>query len=1266
MIGQGRPRSSRARITVLLRALILVAWPVSIAVADDAALMRVRVVWGGGEATQRHGHIATSAGELANPQPLGIEADEAASLWIEGGALKVVERGPRNFNGVDLDVLGALDDRLTVDLSTDDQSAAPIEVSLGDLLTEPFSQDLGGGNRLVVKRCPGDDLQVELPRDSLVFETGESFSATIRPRLLSAEPGAKLKWRLQLREAGTNRVAWTNEVETTAPAAGEEAPSVPVDLTLPAVEGVYDLDIEVAARRNPLTLSLKQAVARRKVQLVALAPGSPNLPDAKPVPNLVVEIDPSKPNWWDRLALRAPFGNGSAHTWQHTLGPLRQLGAADERNPGWEATPLSIEKIGQPHAVEIEYPSDVPQSVAVSIIEPNAAGEISSVGFDSGFYVPDEAATGKVAMRVHRLLFWPRTKNPLLLITNCRPKSQAVFGKIRVLSFPGRLPRALSADGQSGDRLFAAYYDRPLFTKNFSAPEFYDAGSGRSLDDWNTFYLGTARLVEYLHHVGYNGLMLSALADGATLYPSQKIAGTPRYDNGTFSTSGQDPTRKDALELVFRLFDREGLQLIPAVSFSSPLAELEELKRAAEDNAVGIDWIDREGRPWTSRRAGERGNAAYYNPLDPRVQEAMLGVVDELLTRYSRHESFAGLALQLSAHGYAQLPGLGCGFDDQTIARFERETGVRIVANGQRRHMTRASELLGRHRKTWLEWRAGQLTGFYRRLAERVRVARNDAQLFLSGVELFETSDLQDALRPTLPPRPTYEALLETGVDPHALARDPAIVLLRPQRLSPPSALARRLIDVKVNESPEIDAALRDLPIPGSVFFHEPQRLALPSFDTKASFRNSRLALIAQASPSAERNRQRFVHSMATLDSSCMFDGGWLLPFGQEAAIADLVAAYRRLPIGDYTKLNSDTQPVTIRCLQQGEQTYIYLVNDSPWTIKVALDLAGVGGIRLRDLSGKRWMRPFEARGAVATWMATLEPYDLFALESPTAGLKITGAKVELPGSVVTELENRIQDYQARAIALQTQPPLEAISNVGFEAPGKAGGVPGWDNGSPQQLALTIDREAKHGEQQSLKLTGGGAGGFIVSLPFAPPSTGRLGVALWLRAGNQAAAPRVRLALEGTAGGEPYFRRAELAPLTAGDDWQQRGADFVDLPLDSSSQLKLRVELVGVGELWIDDVELHPLHFSANERVELSKLGTSAQLKLRDGQISDCLRLLEGYWPQFLITHVPLTEAPLAQRAPDRQAALPQRPAEVPAKPGIRSRIREWMPSFLR
>ena len=116
------------------------------------------------------------------------------------------------------------------------------------------------------------------------------------------------------------------------------------------------------------------------------------------------------------------------------MGPLIQLGPnGSGPATSWEAYPLPINNPGQPHVLEIEYPSDVPQSLGISLMEPNAAGTVAPIGLDSGVYVSDEEAENVPQLVKHRVTFWPRTKTPLLLVTNRRQGSRAVYGKITVL-----------------------------------------------------------------------------------------------------------------------------------------------------------------------------------------------------------------------------------------------------------------------------------------------------------------------------------------------------------------------------------------------------------------------------------------------------------------------------------------------------------------------------------------------------------------------------------------------------------------------------------------------------------------------------------------------------------------------------------------------------------------------------------------------------------------------------------------------------------------
>ena len=521
------------------------------------------------------------------------------------------------------------------------------------------------------------------------------------------------------------------------------------------------------------------------------------------------------------------------------------------------------------------------------------------VGLDSGLDRSAEAVTwgGAASMQRHRLIFWPRTGSPLLLLTNGREHEPATYGKIRVLAGGEHLPPALPGHSAPTERLLAAYLDRPLIPENFSAEQCLDSWSGRSLDDWRTFYQGGTRLIEYLNHAGYNGLMLSVLADGSTIYPSKLLMPTPRYDTGAFFMTAQDPVRKDVLEMLLRLIDREELRLIPAVEFAAPLPELEALRRAGGADAQGIEWIGREGTPWCASSPPQRGLAPYYNVLHPRVQEAMLAVLRELAERYARHPSFAGMAVRLSADGYAQLPGPDWGLDDATIAQFERDTKLVLPGEGPQRFAQRSAFLAQpANRPAWLEWRAAQLGKFYRRAADELATLRPGSRLYLAGAGMLGGAELEAELRPALPRRSNVaDALLSVGIDGRYLQDDASrIVLLRLERVRSEANLGTRAADIEISQMGDFDRYFQTAGTPGSLFFHQPSEIHVPSFDQRGPFQPSYAWLVSQPVPAGEQNRRRFVHSLATLDAQVMIDGGWLLPMGQEEATRGLAAAYRR------------------------------------------------------------------------------------------------------------------------------------------------------------------------------------------------------------------------------------------------------------------------------------------------------------------------------------------------------------------------------------
>jgi hypothetical protein len=196
----------------------------------------------------------------------------------------------------------------------------------------------------------------------------------------------------------------------------------------------------------------------------------------------------------------------------------------------------------------------------------------------------------------------------------------------------------------------------------------------------------------------------------------------------------------------------------------------------------------------------------------------------------------------------------------------------------------------------------------------------------------------------------------------------------------------------------------------------------------------------------------------------------------------------------------------------------------------------------------------------------------------------------------------------------------------------------------------------------------------LASQSFPPPTTGRLSMSVWLRVADAAQQPVLRLALEGKCRGRDFFRCAQLGRATTsgpvspiGTDWAVFLFQVTDLPLEGLSRLQARFDLVGPGEVWLDDVQLCDLDFSKKERAELFRLIAPADVKLQNGEIGDCLRLLDGYWPRFLVDNVPLAQATATDRGEAPPATTAKPVAEQATRsPGFFERMRSVLPDRLR
>lgn len=1309
MVGQGSPKSSHqhesrlrvfARVRVYCALALLTLGVAAPSVADE---FRLRMSWGG-KARQWYGTISLSSGTLEDPQPLGVEPDEPGSMWLDEGRLVVRQRSPRDYDAVDFLVRAPGDAKLAVQLAAcgDQPSDRRIEVPLQAVASGTFGANLDDqGSRLRIERQPGDSLPVHLEGASMVFAPGDMCSFEVDATRLGVASGEKVRFVAQLKNPYAEKPVWQAEVKPVWEAEqtitiGDTA-TLRWEVPLNVEEGIYQLTITAT---QPGWLPLPQAVdaslvgsrsrhTNRLLELVVVNPQRPSIPlgtlnDLKSA-KVVEEIDPTHPDWWKRFAglpqlprlkrlWSGPLGNNRSSTVSHSLGSLVELKPnGGEGDLSWEAYTIPIKEPGKPHVVEVSYPSDRHQTFGVSIVEPNETGASHLANLDTGVDQFEEvvATDEKPQWRQHRVIFWPRTKTPIVLVTNRRDEGPAYYGPIRVRRIGDHLPRAYPMGGPAPARLFAAYMDRPLLPESFSAEEVFVPPSRLGMDDWRTFYQSGTRLVEYLNHVGYGGLFLSVYADGSTIYPSRLLQPTTRYDTGVYLGTGQDPVRKDVLEMLLRLFDREGLKLVPALEFATPLPELEAVLRQGGPETQGMAWVGRDGRSWPQIYRSYQGRAPYYNVLHPRVQEAMLAVVRELVERYAHHRSFAGVAIQLSADGFAQTPARSMdsvwGLDDDTIARFEAAKKIKVAGEGPSRFEERYRQLSSTMERDWLDWKAEEVAAFYRRVHQELTTRSPGVQLYLAGARMFEGEAMQQQLRPALPRQLTLErTMIQVGIDPRRFSDSEGPTLLYGETVRPWTSLAEQSVSLELESMRKAEDLANDFGATGAMFYHQPQETTLPSFDRLSPFETSFTRLTTQALPSESQNRRRFVRALAHFDPVVTVDGGLRMSLGQEDSLRDLITLYRRLPAARFKEIRSEagSEPLAVRYLQTADATYVLVINEAGFPVSGRIRLQTPSGCRLEEVTGMRPTAPLRADKDGCYWDLELEAYDAMGAWLPSGKVQILGATARWSPEIDRVLEARVSELVSRRFALSRPHEWGGLENPGFEAAvSENGQIQGWMFPRGSEEMVQVDSTQAHGGRSSLRLKSTGEQTSIMSLCFPPPRTGRLAITMWVRSGTSLPAPPLRIGVLGIHQGRTFPRSAMIEGVN--EDWSLVGVSVPDMPVEGIKDLRLHVQLSGPGEIWIDDVRLEDLAFGRQEAAALLKTVVPARETLVDRQVTQCIRILESYWPRFLLEYVPPMEQTALAPAQPAPAPAPE-PAKEKESSGVLGRLRSLVPERLR
>ena len=1296
MIGQESPYSLRwlsfhlcePKIRQSTWLVVLVLYLTTVATVNAESALHLRLHWSGPKAILWEGRIWLSEGTVSQAPTSSETTNDTLETRSTPNGFFLRQSRPTTSNGVDLLLRTPRTAVLYLQLQNQGshESTSPIEVPVENLLAEVKQYQLDDrGTRLEIRRAPGDTLKVQIGRSTLIFKPGEEIPLRVFPNSPGVPPHAAIRFTTELLEARGSRTLTRKDVNLEADYRGDLPLIKPYEMRLPFKEGVYDLVFRLDERprkRFAIPRPERQTFATQRIQVVVLDRNRPSDNHFDEEDNEVDSIDPANPRWWEfltkplnnlpRLGNSGPANNGKSSILHYQDQAWLRLDPQ-----GWQTYPLQVDRPGKAHVLEIAIPQGITQKLTIYVSESGSQQTNLTTGH-SVLKVSEDAVSNQGQQFLHRFVFWPQNESSQVILTNDDATQPAIFGKIRVTGLPMGKNTEHRENPYFAQRELLAFFQNNSFVENFCATTIQAEETLAPVRDWQTYYEAGIRLTQFLRQAGYSRAILTIDGDGGVLYPSRLIDST-LGPMGNFPSNSTSPIgTPDVLEMLFHLFDREGVQLVPAFRFSNQLTVLRPSGRQEGVSESNVELVGVAGPPDATGTSVSVKHNPRYNPLNPRVQRAMLAVIRELTERYGNHSSFGGIALDLSVNGTTLLPGTEWALDDHTVRSFEQATSITLPAEGKNRYAERAAVLRNdaKVRSEWLTWRAAELSSLLQRMHQIASSKRPKTKLLLVTSDLLNNQAMAQAMRPSLPAKgedALVQKLLEFGIDMETMQKQSEIVLVRPRVLTSFDATHSPYVPFKIDELAAADRVFGRNGWPASFSIHQPAEIRKESLS--ATFELSPVSPSfhspAWLSSVGWHNRSRFARSLARLDTQLILEGGTRLPCVLDSAVTEFLQTYRQLPAAHFTSVRSgNVQPVVIRKFMTAGKTCLYWVNDSPWKVKTELQLDIASTVRIESL-GPNELPPLINRNGQTWWQIELEPYQLIAGWIAADDVNLLAASTTIPEHVERDMKIRIEELHARRQTLKSPPKLKRPANSGFEEPPVFDDViPHWVHNSRHNMGVELTFEGSHEGTSALHLWNrpeSGSANWCHSSTFAPPRTGRLATWVFLRCANDKEQPELRLILEGIYKGASYYRFAEVGKNTTiplHEDWKEYIFAVDDLPREGLTKLRVGFDLMGSGDVWIDEIQTFDLSFRDSEQHELAKLIALADKHLRVRNFSDCARILDSYWPRFLEQHVTLPPSRMATRELTPQIVPTDQEKGSAEEPGFFEQLKGWTRKF--
>jgi len=1200
--------------------------------------LKLRFAWGGGTPQKWQGKITIENGTFANSRVLSITSDAPSTVINRDNELKINHRISTSYGGVDAAIRIAGDTSIRIQLQPEVGKTFERTWTIKQL-REGINESIDSEqNRLSVSRTPGDRVRVRINRPHLVFEPGETWrfeTALQQCGFANEKINTRYYWKqpeVELPISGT-------PIEFETDTGGSTVPQM-AEIVVPQEEGVHNLWIEAqpAGAKSTFGQFRKPKTLARCVQIVVVSKSKPTADKSATWKTWQIitpqELRGNFRNGWPVPRLRAsrePFRKG-----EFNLVTTDESEPALEMNPNASLT-IPIYRPGngataRPIRVSLRYRSIPGTKLGLNYL---SSSQQVLHGKDSGVSVPfsNDGHEPNEVWLTHTFHLWPEEEPGYLFIAN-DSSSAAQIGEVTFEAGPLRLPELELAtpEGNSGTtgRERMAFLESPDFGGLFQAQRVVDAETGQALDDWETFYQSIDRLTQHLKAHGYDGAYVAVAADGSAIFPTGGLATGPRFDSGTFASTGCDPVQKDVVELMLRMFDREGLKLVPSLTLNSTLEQLESLR---ETDLMSFDLVSDENEVV----GFEQRLMPVYNPLDRTLQGACTAAIRRLASRYRTHSSFSGLALVCRPDCCTLLPGSRHGFDNITLQRFLQAENIDAAGFDPGSLLIDSPD--NPIRETWLSWRSKQMALWYNDLA--AIFAADQKPLYIMPVGIYRRQEFVSSMSPSLHRSGDFAKVMrESGLDLGTANESGGVVVLSPEQISPGHSLSRKRTELNIKQSRSAEqflAAATD----GVIFAH---RGNWRSIDTGIN-----VPELAKATrkrlyvPAGESNRRRYIEAIRKFDCRLFVESGNSLPVGGQDELEPMLRILRELPAQRFEDIgDAKSGPVCMRQLSVEGRHYFYAVNDSPWPVEATAWLgekqlpqvlqasANANGqtAPLKTLEGKDVL--LEQHEGRVRMQIYLEPWSMYAGAAQTNSTfnpyAIESFQVSLPDGVDSQLRKRLHQLKSKLAKAKTSKPMPQLLNGGFESfvdPSRSG----WEFGNHEEATFELDSSDYRDGRVSLSMQTEGKPVWIRSNTLDAPETRRLSVSAWLRTIDPGSNPQPRISLEGTSDGTNFYRFGSIgvgkeSARALDATWRRYVVHFDDVP-DDLTNLRIGFDLMEKGQVSVDQVEIYDRWLDENDSVAMTQLLASAGSQLQSGEpIDEARRVLESYWVQFLDQYI--------------------------------------------